>query len=110
MADTLPRHIGDVKETVEAAEVHEHAVFGDVLGLTGNDLTFGEGLEEILTLGVAFFFKQHTAGHDDVAATAVDLQHAEFVFLVTRASMSGTGRRSTWEPGRNASTPPRSTV
>ena len=82
MADTLPRHIGDVKETVEAAEVHEHAVFGDVLGLTGNDLTFGEGLEEILTLGVAFFFKQHTAGHDDVAATAVDLQHAEFVFLV----------------------------
>ena len=55
MADTLPRHIGDVKETVEAAEVHEHAVFGDVLGLTGNDLTFGEGLEEILTLGVAFF-------------------------------------------------------
>lgn len=28
----------------------------------------------------------------------------------TSASMSGTGRRSTCEPGRNASTPPRSTV
>ena len=82
MADALPGHVGDVQEAVEPAEVHEHAVFGDVLGLAGDHLAFGEGLEEVLTLGVAFFFKQHAAGNDDVAAAAVDLEHPEFVFLI----------------------------
>ncbi len=30
MLDALPGHVSDVEETVEAAEIDEHAVFGDV--------------------------------------------------------------------------------
>ena len=42
MTDALPGHIGDMQEAVEAAEVNEHAVFGDVLGLALDDLAFFE--------------------------------------------------------------------
>ena len=31
MLDALPRHVGDVQQAVDAAEVHERAVVGEVL-------------------------------------------------------------------------------
>jgi hypothetical protein len=82
MANALPAHVGDVQQAVEAAEVNKHAVFGDVLGLTGNDLVFFKGAQQILAFGIALLFKQHAARNDNVAAAAVDLEHAEFEFLV----------------------------
>ena len=39
-----------LQQAVEAAEVNKHAVFGDVLGLTGNNLVFFKGAQQILTL------------------------------------------------------------
>ena len=85
MADALPGHVGDVQQTVEAAEVDEHAVFGDVLGLALDDLAFGQGLEQSGALGVAFFFKQHAAGNDDVAAAAVDFENTELKLLADQS-------------------------
>ena len=71
-----------MEQAVQAAQVNEHAVLGDVLGLALHNLALGEGLEELLALVVALLFKQHAAGHDDVAAAAVDFEDAELVFLV----------------------------
>jgi hypothetical protein len=70
------------KQAVEAAEIDEHAVFGDVLDHAGDGLALFEGGQELAALAVALFFKQHAAGNDDVAAAAVDLQHAKFEILV----------------------------
>ena len=91
MADALPAHVGDVQQAVQTAQVHEHAVFGDVLGLAVHDLAFFQGAQQILTLGITLFFQQHAAGNDHVAAAAVDLQHAEFEFLVDQSVHVGHG-------------------
>ena len=82
MADALPAHVRDVQQAVEAAQIHEHAVLGDVLGLALHDLAFFQRAEQILPLGIALLFQQDAAGHDDVAAAAVDLEHAELELLV----------------------------
>src|ERR1700730_6676353 len=34
MLDTLPRHVGDVKQTVDAAQIHECTVIGEILDHT----------------------------------------------------------------------------
>ena len=85
MADALPAHVRDVQQAVQAAQVHKHAVLGDVLGLALDDLAFLQGAQQILTLGIALLFQQHAAGNNDVAAAAVDLEHAEFKFLVDQS-------------------------
>ncbi len=40
--DARPGEIGDVQKTVEAAEIHEDAVIGDVFHLAGQHLAFGQ--------------------------------------------------------------------
>ncbi len=82
MLDALPGHVSDVEETVEAAEIDEHAVFGDVLDLTGDDLAVFEGAEQLVALFAAHLFEKHAAGNDDVAAAAVDLEDLEVEFLI----------------------------
>ena len=47
---TTPGQVGDVQQAVDAAEIHECAVVGDVLDDTLDDGAFLEGFEELLTL------------------------------------------------------------
>ena len=70
------------KQAVDAAEVHERAVVGDVLHHAVNDLTFFEVLHQLLALLGACLFQHRAAGHDDVAAPAIHLEDLERLRLI----------------------------
>ena len=77
MADASPRHVGHVQQPVDAAQVDEGAVVGDVLHRPLEDDTFLENLQRLrLELG-ALALEHGTPGHDHVAARAVELEDRE---------------------------------
>ena len=81
MVDPAPAHVGDVQQAVDAAEIDEGAVVGEVLDLALDDLAFGETVERVgLELG-ALGLEQHSAREHDVAATLVELDDLEVEFL-----------------------------
>jgi len=45
MGEAAPAHIGDVQEAVDAAEVNERTVVGEVLDRAGEDRAFAQLLE-----------------------------------------------------------------
>src|SRR6185312_14434258 len=72
-----PGDVGDVEQAVDAAQVHERAVVGDVLDHAVDDLTLFEILHQLLALLGPGFFQHGAAGDDDVAAAAIHLQDLE---------------------------------
>src|SRR6185436_12041202 len=76
MADAAPGHIGDVQQAVDATEIDERAVVGDVLHRATQRLALGKRLERRLLLLGVLFFEQRLAREDDVAALLVDLDDA----------------------------------
>ena len=77
MVDAAPRDVGDVQQTIDAAEIDERAVVGDVLHHAGQDLAFLEvGDQLVAGLGAALL-EHGAARDDDVAARAVHLQDLE---------------------------------
>src|SRR3954454_24136205 len=82
MGDAAPRDIGDVQQTVDAAEINERTVIGDVLDHAVDDLTLFEVLHQLLALLGAGLFENRAAGHDDVAAAAVHLEDLERLRVV----------------------------
>src|SRR5687768_15951197 len=81
MTDAAPRHIGDVQQAVDAAEIDERAVVGDVLDHAAQHLAFGQRFERRLLLLGILLFKEHLAREHDVAALLVDLDHAHAELL-----------------------------
>src|SRR5690606_2720230 len=81
MLDALPGHVGDVQQAVDAAEVHERTVIGQVLHDTLDDDAFLQLLEQLLALFAVFLFDNRAAGNHDVVALAVQLDDLEFEFL-----------------------------
>ncbi len=82
MTDAAPGDVGDVQQPVDAAQIHEGAVVGDVLDHTFDDLAFLErGHQRGALLGAALF-EHGAAGDDDVAAAAIHLQDLEGLRLV----------------------------
>ena len=79
--DPAPRHVGDVQQAVDAAEVDEGAVVGDVLDDAAEDLALGERVERVLLLLRVLLFEEHLARQHDVAALLVDLDdpHAQLL-------------------------------
>src|SRR3546814_3617368 len=77
MADAAIAHVGDMEQAVDAAEIDERAIIGDVLDHAVDDLAFGKRLDEARTLLGAGFLEHGAARHDDVAAAAVHLQQLE---------------------------------
>src|SRR5690606_7111076 len=82
MVDAAPCHVGDVQQTVDAAEVNERTVVGDVLDDAFNDLTFFEVLDDFRTLLGTALFEHGAARHDDVATTAIHLEDLEGLCVV----------------------------
>jgi hypothetical protein len=74
MVHAAPRHVGDVKQAVDAAEIDEGAVLGDVLDDAVDDLTFLEVGHQLRTLLGAALLEHGPARHDDVAAAAIHLE------------------------------------
>ena len=77
VVDAPPGDVGDVEQAVDAAEVDERAVVGDVLDHALDDLAFLEALHQLRTLLGAGLFEDGAAGDDDVAAPLVHLEDLE---------------------------------
>src|SRR6266702_2033930 len=82
VVDAAPRDVGDVQQAVDAAEVNERTVIGDVLDHAVDDLTLFEVLHQFLTLLGAGLFQHGAAGDDDVATAAVHLEDLERLRVV----------------------------
>ena len=79
--DALPAHVGDVEQAVDAAEVHERAVVGDVLDHAFADFALLQLADEFGALFGAGLFQDGPARDDDVAARTVHLEDGEGLFL-----------------------------
>src|SRR6267154_2158395 len=80
--DPAPGDIGDVQEAVDAAEINERTVIGDVLDHAVDHLTLFEVLHQFLALLGAGLFENRAARHHDVAAAAVHLEDLERLRIV----------------------------
>jgi hypothetical protein len=77
MADALVADVGDVEQAVDAAEIDEGAVIGDVLDHAVDDLALGQRLDQARALLGAGLFEDGAARDDDIAAAAVHLEDLE---------------------------------
>src|SRR5205085_8803821 len=80
--DPAPGDIGDVQQAVDAAEVYECTVIGDVLDHAVDHLTLFEVLHQLLALLGASLFQNRAARHHDVAAAAIHLENLERLGVV----------------------------
>src|SRR5437588_190862 len=86
VVDPAPGDIGDVKQAVDAAEINERTVIGDVLDHAVDHLTFFEVLHQFLALLGAGLFENRAARHHDVAAAAIHLEDLERLRVVHQRS------------------------
>src|SRR5581483_11254457 len=77
MLDALPRHVGDVQEAVDAAEVHERTVIGEILDRAAHDCAFLEVLHESAALGGEFLLDDRTPRNNNVIALLIEFDHLE---------------------------------
>ena len=81
MAHTAVAHVGDVHQAIDAAQVHEHPVRGDVLDRTLEHLTHFEALDDEALLLLELGFDKSLVRHDHVLKLLVDLDNLEFHLL-----------------------------
>src|SRR6266851_9230 len=77
MLQAAPRHVGDVQQSVEPAEIDESAVVGDVLHHALEDHALFEHLERLLLEFGALALDHGAARNHNVAARAVELEQLE---------------------------------
>ena len=77
MIDAPPGHVGDVQEPVDAAEIDERAIVGDVLDHAVDHLALFEAGDDLAALLGASLLEHRAARHDDIAAPAIHLQDLE---------------------------------
>src|ERR1700730_7547316 len=80
--DPPPGDIGDVQQAVDATEVDERTVIGDVLDHAVDHLTLFEVLHQLLALLGAGLFQHRTARHHDVAAAAIHFEDLERLRII----------------------------
>ena len=81
MAHALPGHVGDVQQAVDAAEVDERAVIGQVLDDALDDRAFLQALEHLLALDAVLALDHRAARDHHVVALAIELDDLELEFL-----------------------------
>jgi len=81
MIDAAPTDVGDVQQAIDAAEVHEDAVIGDVLDDTVCDLALFEPAERLVFLRCLFDFHDGAPRKNDVAALLVERHDLELVLV-----------------------------
>jgi hypothetical protein len=75
--EATPRHVRDVQQAVDAAEVDERAVLGDVLDRAVEDRALGQLGQRLLLERVALLLEELAAREDDVVPALVELDDAE---------------------------------
>ena len=76
--DATPREVGDVQQAVDAAQVDERAVIGDVLDDTLDDRAFLQRFEQFLALRAEACLEHGAPRNHDVVALAIELDDLEF--------------------------------
>ena len=84
MIDTSPGEVSDVDETVNAAEVKEHAVSSDVLHDAFKNLTLLELADDFSFLSFEFVFDKSFVRNNHVLVFLVDLHNFEFHHAVNK--------------------------
>ena len=82
VVDAAPGHVGDVEQAIDATEIDECAVIGNVLDHTVDDLTFGQTGHNVGALLGPGFLQHGPPRHNDVTAPAIHLQNLERLLLV----------------------------
>src|SRR6188768_3683101 len=77
MLDALPRHVGDVQQAVDATEIHERAVVGEILDGALEHSAFLQVVHERAALGGELLLDDRATGNDDVVALLVELDDLE---------------------------------
>ena len=77
MVDALPAHVRDVQQAIDAAEINERTVIGDVLDDTLANVAFRHVGNDFCALFGAALFEDGAAGNNDVATCAVQLEDLE---------------------------------
>src|SRR6185436_16790001 len=75
MLDALPRYVGDVQETIDATEIHERAVVGEVLDGALEHGAFLQVVHERAALGGEFLLDDRATRNDNVVALLVELNN-----------------------------------
>ena len=78
VADAAPGEVGDVEQAVDAAEVNERTVVGDVLDDALNNGAFLQRGEQLVALFAHVGFDDGAAGDDNVVALTIKLNDLEF--------------------------------
>jgi hypothetical protein len=81
VTNAAPCQIGDVQQAIDATEVDEGTVIGDVLDHALDDAAFLEGRQQRIALFANAGFENGTARNNHVVALAVELDDLEFVGL-----------------------------
>ena len=71
-----------MQQAIDAAEIDERAVVGDVLDDAFDDCAFGEARQQSLALSALRSFEHCTARYDHVVALAIELDDLELHHLV----------------------------
>ena len=77
MLDAPPGHVGDVQQAVDASEIHESAVLGEVLDHALDHLAFLQAGQQRRAFGAVQFLDHRAAGHHHVVAPPVQLDDLE---------------------------------
>ena len=82
MLDALPRHVGDVQQAVDAAQVDERTVVGEVLDRAAHDRAFLQVVHQRAALGGELLLDDRTPRDHDVIALLIELDDLELERLV----------------------------
>src|SRR5579863_576662 len=85
VSQASPGHVSNVKQAIEAAQIDESAVFGEVLDHSGQDGAFFQMLQGLRALFVLLAFEQVLARDHDVATLLVELDNGNFNRLAFHA-------------------------
>ncbi len=77
MLDALPGHVGDVQQAVDAAEIDERAVVGEVLDRAAHHRAFLQVVHQRAALGGEFLLDHRAARDHDVVALLIELDDLE---------------------------------
>ena len=82
VVDAAPGDVGDMQQAVDAAEIHEGAVVGDVLDHAFDDLPSSRFCTSSWRSSARRLFQHGAARHHDIAAAAIHFQDLERLRLV----------------------------
>ena len=100
MLDALPRHVRDVQQAVDTAEVDERTVIGEVLDRAFDDCAFLQLLEELSAFCAVFLLHDCATGNHNVVALLVELDDFElehFAFEIRRIAHWAHIDERTWK-------------